>query len=47
MALKDALEAGVPIEKTGITRVYTGALNGSGRHLEAFEANLEALCLAP
>jgi hypothetical protein len=33
--------------KTDIKRVYTNLLNGSYNHLEAFEANLEVLCLAP
>lgn len=34
-------------EKTDIKRVFTNLLNGSYNHLDAFETNLEVICVAP
>jgi len=42
------LEAALKVvEKTDIKRVFTNLLNGSYNHLDAFETNLEVICVAP
>jgi len=42
------LEAALKVAgKTDIKRVFTNLLNGSYNHQEAFETNLEVLCVAP
>jgi len=42
--LEDALKGATKLD---IKRVYTNLLDGSLSHLEAFEANLEGVCLNP
>jgi len=45
--IEDLEKALLVAEKTDIKRVFTNLLNGSYNHLDAFETNLELLCMAP